>query len=172
MSKKSGLADSPFFSRVPVYNAHAVSVMPDVKQPQIDETKAQQTDFQSSRVTEIETPRVPEKQTSRVADFEGYEVPAYQKMQRIEVRLTWEQNKYLDDLEALIGRDAPEGEKSDPSYRRITKNSILRVMVEILRALEIRVDSSEFKNERDLLISLNRALAEQLSKLQTSRHTE
>ncbi len=99
-------------------------------------------------------------------------IPDYRKMQRIEVRLTWEQNKYLDDLEALIGRDAPEGEKSNPNYRRITKNSILRVMVEILRELALEVDASHFKNEHDLLKALYAALTERLSKSHTSRLLE
>ena len=93
-------------------------------------------------------------------------------MQRIEVRLTWEQNKYLDDLEALIGRDAPEGERSDPAYRRITKNSILRVMVEILRGLALEVDASHFKNERDLLKALYAVLKKHFSERQTSRVPE
>ena len=173
MTKHSGLADSPFFNKVPVYNAIPPSGEPDVaKNPTpIGEpqhvTKLQTTrlpDKQTSRVTESETPRVPEIQTSRVPDFDRYDVPDFRKMQRIEVRLTWEQNKYLDDLEALIGRDTPEGEKSDPDYRRITKNSILRVVVEILRALDVQVDASRFKNERDLLAALYEALQNRFSK--------
>lgn len=90
-------------------------------------------------------------------------MPDYRKMQRIEVRLTWEQNKYLDDLEALIGRDAPEGDKSDPTYRRITKNSIIRVVIEILRGLDIRIDATHFRNERDLLQAIHQALKTRLS---------
>ena len=170
MKKKSGLADSPFFSKIPVPVAATPSVVPSVvSQPQMPTPPTVSTQLQTSRQPESETPRVPEKQTSRVTDFAHYDVPDFRKMQRIEVRLTWEQNKYLDDMEALIGRDAPEGEKSDPNYRRITKNSIIRVVVEILRSLDVQVDASQFKNERDLLIALNQALMERLSKLQSSR---
>jgi hypothetical protein len=178
MKKKSGLADSPFFNRVPVQNAEIMRSEPVV--PQKSSNQQQATEFQTNRVTDIQTPRVPnsessrlpEKQSSRVPDFDTYDVPSFQKMQRIEVRLTWEQNKYLDDMEALIGRDAPEGEKSDPAYRRITKNSIIRVLVEIIRALDIQVDASRFKNERDLLNAIYEALRKRTAEHQTSRVTD
>jgi hypothetical protein len=173
MTKKSGLADSPFFARVPVYNAPPASVQPTVAQPvEIPPSRENKPDFQSNRVTEFQTPRVPDKQSNRLPDFDTYDVPDFRKMQRIEVRLTWEQNKYLDDLEALIGRDAPEGDKSDPTYRRITKNSIIRVIVEILHELDIQVDASRFRNERDLLKAIYESLQTRLSKLQSSRLPE
>lgn len=181
MTKHSGLADSPFFTKVPVYSATSPSAEPDVQKApaQIGEVQASpklQTsrlpDKQTSRVTKSESPKLLELQTSRVPDFDRYDVPDFRKMQRVEVRLTWEQNKYLDDLEALIGRDAPDGDKSDPSYRRITKNSVIRVMVEILRVLAVEIDASQFKNERDLLKALHDALQQRLSKLQTSRLPE
>lgn len=165
MMKKSGLADSPFFKPIPVFDAASPSVQPSVvSQPVLPKPATSSRKLQTSRLPESETARVPDKQTSRLPEFAHYDVPDYRKMQRIEVRLTWDQNKYLDDMEALIGRDAPDGEKSDPSYRRITKNSILRVIVEILRSLDVQVDASQFKNERDLLVALNQALKERLSK--------
>ena len=180
MKKKSGLADSPFFAKNPVYEAPDTSVKVSAAKkmtlhPKISPLKLQTSrhpDIQTSRGTESETPRVPEKQTYRVPAFERYDVPGYRKMQRIEVRLTWEQNKYLDDLEALIGRDTPEGEKSDPAYRRITKNSILRVMVEILREMSLDIDASHFKSERDLLKALYQAVSMHFSKLKITRLPE
>jgi hypothetical protein len=178
MKKKSGLADSPFFNRVPVHNAEVKRREPVV--PQEPTSQQQPTELQTARVTDIQTSRLPnsetsrqpEKQSSRLTDFDTYDVPSFQKMQRIEVRLTWEQNKFLDDMEALIGRDAPEGDKSDPSYRRITKNSIIRVLVEIIRALDIQVDASRFKNERDLLNALYVAIKNRTANQQTSRLPE
>lgn len=178
MKKKSGLADSPFFNRVPVHDAETRRSEPVV--PQETHNHQQPTELQTTRVPEIQTPRlpdsrtsrVPDKQSSRLPDFATYDVPSFQKMQRVEVRLTWEQNKFLDDMEALIGRDAPEGEKSDPAYRRITKNSIVRVLVEIIRALDIQVDASRFKNERDLLNAMYEALRKRTAEHQTSRLPE
>lgn len=178
MKKKSGLADSPFFNRVPVHNAEMKRSEPVVPQEPFNQQKS--TELQTTRVPDIQTPRLPnsetsrllEKQSSRLPDFDTYDVPSFQKMQRIEVRLTWEQNKYLDDMEALIGRDAPEGDKSDPTYRRITKNSIIRVLVEIMRALDIQVDASRFKNERDLLNAIYEALKKRTADQQTSRLPE
>lgn len=170
--RKSGLADSPFFKMQPaptlpprreVLDTKPFEVVIPPDPNPLEKVIPSEPDFQTSRVTEFQTTRVPDKQSNRLPDFESYDVPDFRKMQRIEVRLTWEQNKYLDDLEAFIGRDAPEGDKSDPGYRRITKNSIIRVVVEILREIDIQVDASQFKNERDLLKALYQVLKTRLS---------
>jgi hypothetical protein len=164
MNRKSGLADSPFFTQqvspAPTLResepTHKNNVHPTPKQ------QMQSTDFQSYRPPEYGSYRLPDQQSTRVTDFQSYSVPNYQKMQRIEVRLTWEQNKFLDDLEAIIARDAPEGERSDPNYRRITKNSIIRALVEIVRCLEVQVDARSFRSEKDLLTALVETLKSQL----------
>jgi hypothetical protein len=178
MKKKSGLADSPFFNRVPVHDAEMKRGELVVPHEPISHQKFSELptnrvpDIQSTRLPNSETSRPPDIQSSRATDFDTYDVPSFQKMQRVEVRLTWEQNKYLDDMEAFIGRDAPEGDKSDPAYRRITKNSIIRVLVEIMRALDIQVDASRFKNERDLLNAIYEALKQRTAEQQTSRLPE
>jgi hypothetical protein len=122
--------------------------------------KKKKTNFQSSRVTESVINRVTDLQSYRLTDFDDYEIPNYRELKRGEMRLTWEQNRYLDDLVSEITRAMPEGERSDPQYKRITKNSIIRVLVEIMRRLGLKVDAKNFRNERDLA----QALAEELSK--------
>lgn len=93
-------------------------------------------------------------------------------MRRLEVRLTLEQIRFLDDLEWELGRSLPDLEKANPESRRITKNSIIRVMIEILRSLYLEIDASHFRNERDLLITLHRLIKERLTDSGTSRLPE
>lgn len=93
-------------------------------------------------------------------------------MRRIEVRLTLDQIRFLDDLEWELGRSLPDLERADPESRRITKNSIIRVLIEILRSLHLEIDASHFRNERDLLLTLHRLLKERLTDAGTSRLPE
>ena len=60
----------------------------------------------------------------------------------------------------------PEGERSDPNYKRITKNSIVRVLVEILRRLDLSIDASRFKSEKDLARDVFKKLTDRLTELQ------
>lgn len=166
--RKSGLADSPFFRLTPPATPPTGNSQVVFASEIQDSKPKEKSNFQSSRDTEIQTPRLPDTQTSRLPDFETYEVPDYRKMQRIEVRLTWEQNKYLDDLEAIISRDTPEGDKSDPGYRRITKNSIIRVLVEITKRLNIQIDARNFRSEKNLLKTMRNELKNRISKLPDS----
>ena len=77
--------------------------------------------------------------------------------------MTWDQKEYLDDLERRIARDAPGVEKGNPTSKRITRSSILRALVEIVRRLQISVNPSRFQNERDLIEALVEALRERLT---------
>lgn len=93
-------------------------------------------------------------------------------MRRIEVRLTLEQIRFLDDLEWELGRSLPDLEKGNPESRRITKNSIIRVIIEILRTLDLDINASHFRNERDLLLTLHQILKAHFSDSGTSRLPE
>ncbi len=154
--KKSGLADSPFFTP------------PRQKRRE----KARKLTLQTNRVTESVSHGVTDLQTNRVTDFANYVVSDYRQLKRVELRLTWGQNKYLDDLVTVIARDMPEGDRSDPHYKRITKNSIIRALVEFVRRLELKVDAREFKNERDLAKALAEKIESLTTNLQTNRVTE
>jgi hypothetical protein len=152
--QKSELADSPYFTP-----------------PRKKKRKKPQKKLQTNRVTESVSDRVTDLQTNRVTDFTDYDVPDYRQLKRVELRLTWEQNKYLDELISVITRDMPEGERSSPNYKRITKNSILRALVEFARRLNLQVDARKFRNERDLAQALADKLEESLADLQTNRVT-
>ena len=153
--KKSGLADSPFFTP-----------------PRQKKKRSQRTNLQTNRLTESVSNRVTELQTNRVTDFANYDVPDYRQLKRVELRLTWEQNKYLDDLVSEITRDMPEGERADPHYKRITKNSIIRALVEFARRLDLKVDAKKIKNERDLAHSMVKKITSLTVNLQTDKVTE
>jgi hypothetical protein len=154
--KKSGLADSPFFT----------------PPRQKKRKKVPKLNLQTNRVTESVSDRVTDLQTNRVTDFADYDVPDYRQLSRVELRLTWEQNKYLVDLVSEIARDMPEGERSDPHYKRITKNSIIRALVEFARKLNPKVDAKKFRNERDLAQALADEMASLTANSQTNRVTE
>jgi len=66
----------------------------------------------------------------------------------------------------------PEGERTDPNYKRITKNSIVRGLVEILRRLNLSIDASRFKSEKDLTRELLDKLTHRLTESQTPKVTE
>lgn len=178
MTKKSGLADSPFFSSSPVYRAPSSSVEPVVveKTPTLPQSPVPESlaeaHFQTSRLPDSGTSRLTDQQTSSVPDFGSYRVPDYRTMRRIEVRLTLEQIRFLDDLEWELGRSLPDLEKVNLESRRITKNSIIRVLIEILRTLDLDIDASHFRNERDLLLALHQILKVHFSDSGTSRLPE
>lgn len=127
---------------------------------------------QPSKLMNLQTNRVTDLQSDRLTDFSDYEVPDYRKLKRTEMRLTWDQDDYLNQLESKIARDMPEGERSDPRYKRITKNSIIRALVEYARRLDIQVNASKFRNEADLTEAIAKAIESKLNDLQTNRVTE
>ena len=127
---------------------------------------------QTNRVTDLQTDKLTESETDRLTDFADYDVPDFRKLHRSELRLTWEQKEYLVRLEASIIRDMPEGERSNPNYKRITKNSIVRVLVELLRRINPSIDASRFKSEKDLATDLFKKLTDRLTELQTDKVSE
>jgi hypothetical protein len=86
--------------------------------------------------------------------------------------LTWEQKRFLDDWEEDIRQTMPEGERGNPDHRRITKNSIIRVLVEILRQIKITVDARNFRNEGDLLNALFEDLRKKIAESWSSEVTD
>jgi len=127
---------------------------------------------QTHRLTDLQTHKVTESQTYRLTDFSDYEVPPFNKLFRGELRLTWEQKKYLDELESTIARDMPERERYNPDHQRLTKNSVVRALVEIARRLELTVDASKFKNEKDLIEALAKSVTYRLTESQINEVTE
>jgi hypothetical protein len=107
-------------------------------------------EFKSSNETAPST-ALPHFGTTEVPHFRSYEVPHFKKMKRLDVRLTKEQKHFLEDLEDQVREEMPEGESDNPHSRRITKASIVRVMVEFFRQMSTPIDASAFKNENDLL---------------------
>lgn len=130
------------------------------------------TESQGHRLTDRQSHRVTEPVTDRLTDFADYDVPNYRRLKRVELRLTHEQNRFLDVLEENIARERPEGSRSDPDYRRITKNSIVRALVETACRLQLRPDARGLKNERDLVKSVVEELCRRLVELQSNRSTE
>ena len=106
--------------------------------------------------------RVPNSGTTGVPDFRSYDIPNYNKLNRIDLRVTWDQRYFLDDQELMIRRAMPDIERDNPNHRRLTKNSVVRVLVEIARQLELKIDARKLRNEADLLQAYYDALKRQL----------
>ncbi len=194
MSKKSGLADSPFFK------PDTPQKQPPASPPQDGHVRVEEiveaTESQSSAVTESgtaevansETAEVGNSRTAEVANSETagvanpsmtvtwqlrrYELRNFDQFRRLDVRLTAEQKRFLDNWEEDIRQAMPEGERRNPTYKRITKNSIMRVLVEIFRQLEIPVDATHFRNEQDLMQTLFDGLCQKVAALRSPEVTE
>lgn len=136
----------------------------------IDESKV--ADLRSSELPNLQTSEVTNLPTSGVPKLQSYELRNFDQLRRLDIRLTYEQKRFLDDLEETIRQQMPEGERNNPEYRRITKNSIIRIFVEIFRQLDLRIKADQFKNETDLLTSLYDELLLKLTNLRTSELTE
>ena len=106
--------------------------------------------------------RVPNSGTTGVPNFRSYDIPNYNKLNRLDLRVTWDQRYFLDDQELMIRRAMPDIERDNPSHRRLTKNSVVRVLVEIARQLELKIDARKLRNEADLLQAYYDALKRQL----------
>lgn len=122
----------------------------------------------SSEVTELRTSEVENLLTSVVRELRSYELRSFDELRRLDIRVTGEQKRFLDEMEETITQAMPEGERGNPDHRRITKNSIMRVFVEIFRQLRLKVDASRFRNERDLLEALFEELLDRVTELRTS----
>ena len=167
--KKSGLADSPFFTvpkREPEALATPLLEEPDTKEKMKRESTTVLPDSRSAKVPKYQITELPDYQTAVVresaaqtlSDLSDYPLVDFRQYERVDVRLTWDQKKYLDDLESLIARQSPGVEKRNPFSKRITRSSVVCALVEIARRLEVSVDPSQFQNERHLVKALAEAL--------------
>jgi hypothetical protein len=172
--RKSGLADSPFFKMQPERTSPPRRVVLDeepfkvVIPPNPDPlAKVIPTEppTRVDRVTEQQSTRVTEFESNRLTELQTYRVDRWDYLRRLELRLTKDQKRYLNDLEEEISQAMPEIERDNPEFQRLTKNSIIRVLVEIIRQLDIRVDASQFHNEGDLLQALYSKIRERLAQL-------
>ncbi len=167
--KKSGLADSPFFA-IPQQTPEAFPTPLSEKIEAKEETKqVSATVLPDSRSTEVpkyditelpnyQTAAVRKSTTQTLDDLSDYPLVDFRQYERVDVRLTWDQKKYLDELEALIARQSPGVEKKNPLSKRITRSSVVRALIEIAKRLEVSVDPSQFQNERHLVKALTEAL--------------
>jgi hypothetical protein len=176
----TGLGDSPFF--IPTDQEQQKDPLPPPKRLENPDQKERPdlTELQSSKVTELQSSELPKQQSDEGTELQPSEVPKlqtyrlrnYDQFRRVEVRLTTSQKRFLDNLEEDIRETMPEGERGNPYSKRITKNSIIRVMVEIMRQLDIKVDARHFQNEGDLLQALFEALCCKVTELRSQEVTE
>lgn len=136
--------------------------------PPLDKTSA----TQEKKARDLRTSQVPELPGSQLPKLRTYELRNFDQLRRLDIRLTGEQKRFLDEMEETIRQQMPEGERDNPMSKRITKNSIVRVFVEIFRQLRLKVDASNFKNESDLLEALFAKLLHKVTNLRTSEVTD
>ena len=170
MTHKSGLADSPFFKLPPPVAKPAIAQPQLLMKVEKKATKKSTTPhLQTNRVTEQQTPKATEFESNRLTELQTYRVDRWDHLRRLELRLTREQKRYLDDLEEEISNAMPDIERDNPEFQRLTKNSIIRVLVEIAMQLDMRVDATAFHNEGDLLQAVFTSLK---AKLTSSKVTD
>ncbi|MCC6614118.1 MAG: hypothetical protein IT320_11620 [Anaerolineae bacterium] len=93
-------------------------------------------------------------------------------MRRLDIRITGEQKRYLDDLEEDLRQSMPEMERDNPEHQRITKNSFIRVLLEVARQLDLRVTGEHIHNEADLLQAVFETLQTKLPDFRSSEVPE
>jgi len=107
---------------------------------------------ESKKIRKSRSPGVRKFGTSEVQDFSTSEVPKYKTLDLIYFRLRRDQVEFLEGLtrEIMAGRDS--------SYKkeRITKNTILRTLIDILRELDI--DKENISDEKELLGRIENAI--------------
>ena len=121
------------------------------------------TKSRSPVVTESRTSEVSKSVSPEVTKLRTYELRNFDQLRRLDLRVTYEQKRYLDDLEEVIRQEMPEGEQGNPEFKRITKNSIIRVFIEIFRQLDLRLKANRFRNENDLLSALFDSMQKELT---------
>ena len=181
MTKKSGLADNPLFALpgefgMPLASTTVASGVrkgaPAETRPQAKGIQAHQHrspevlksrshGVQKSRSSVVKKTTTPEVQNSRsheVQKFDNYPLLHYRDLEKIDVFITGEQLDFLKNLESVIVRGRPGMEKGNPLHQRLTKTSVVRALVEIIRRLNLTLNPQNFYNERDLLQGLDQAL--------------
>ena len=154
--------------------------LPPIAKPKVQKDIATQSSEQSSEVTELRSskvtksvsPELPKLQSSKITDLQTYEVKNYKKLKRLEIRVTRDQRRFLDDWEDLIRDKMPEGERNNPDSKRITKASIIRAFVEIFRQLNLQIDPKNFRNEIDLMNEIYAELKDKVTKSVSSEVTK
>jgi hypothetical protein len=114
------------------------------------------------------TSEVRKSRTAEVPQLRSYELRKYDRLRRLDVRLTREQLRFLQDMEDDIRETMPEIERDNPEHRRITKSAVVRVFVEMFRQFDLKIDASRFYNEHDLMNALYEQLLDQLPKSRSS----
>src|SRR5690606_25798849 len=113
-------------------------------------------------------PEVTKSGTTGVPQLRSYELRKYDRFRRLDVRLTREQLRFLQDMEDDIRDTMPEIERDNPEHRRITKSAIVRVFVELFRQFDLEIDAHRFHNEHDLMHELQQQLTNRLPKSRSS----
>ncbi len=107
--------------------------------------------------------------TPAVRKLQTYELTNYDKLFRLDVRLTYDQIAFLDKLEAEIRLNRPDLERNRADHKRITKNSVVRVLIEIMRQIDLQLDASQFYNELDLFDAIYQELKRALSQTEGAK---
>lgn len=122
----------------------------------------------TSKLPKSRTNEVTKSGSSEVPKLQTYELRNFAALRRLDVRLTGDQKWFLDEMEEMIRQQMPEGESNNPESKRITKNAIIRVFVEIFRQLKLPINAREYKNEHDLMHGIFRSLLKKIPELRTT----
>jgi hypothetical protein len=151
-SIRNELSGSAYFTRPPA----TTPPLPAARQPQKPATKS------TAEVRKSRSSGVPKSGSAEVPELRSYELRKFDRLRRLDVRLTRDQLRFLQALEDDIRDQMPEIERDNPDHRRITKSAVVRVFVDMFRQFDLPVDARRFRSEHDLMNELYRQLVDRL----------
>lgn len=151
-SIRNELSGSVYFTRPPASTPPPRAA----RQPKRPATKP------TAAVRKSGSSAVPQSGSSAVPELRSYELRKFDRLRRLDVRLTRDQLRFLQRMEDDIRDQMPEIERDNPDHRRITKSAVVRVFVDMFRQFDLPVDARQFRSEHDLMNELHRQLINRL----------
>lgn len=151
-SIRNELSGSVYFTRPPTTTPPPSAA----RQPKRPATKP------TAEVRQSGSAAVPQSGSTAVPELRSYELRKFDRLRRLDVRLTRDQLRFLQALEDDIRDQMPEIERDNPDHRRITKSAVVRVLVDMFRQFDLPVDARRFRSEHDLMNELHRQLIHRL----------
>ena len=99
---------------------------------------------------ESTTPQVHKSKTPEVANTRTPHLPKWKTLEKITVLLTNQQRDAIEDLARTIMRYRPQGSTSKEDRERITANTVVRALIDILIETAPSLKMQELRNEDEL----------------------
>ena len=172
-SIQNELSQTAYFAR-PVAQQRSTSrpkppVPKQKRSKKLKKTPDKTTELKKAKIPDFESNKVSKSETHKVSNFQSYKLSNYKTFKHMGIGLTRDQVRYLQKLEDHISDTRPDIDKNNAHHKRITKASIIRVLVEMARQLELTVNARQFQNEHDLYQAMLEKMALKLSNFESRK---